>query len=219
MTPLVSERLQFTHDGRWLARVDETGAALIALDGTRRPIAGPGAWGAAAFGDQLWTVGAAGLERWALDGRLLGEAIEVGDGALVPALAGGPAAMCASRMWIDDLGTFRELPVGDDATFPFAGRRQITASHHEVRLGAVRWSLPVGAKLVAAAALADGASVALFVRRGAVLEAWTSTAAGSVQHRITLPAGELRLAARRGLLIVHTSARRIGVIDLRFGRS
>ncbi len=201
----------------------EHGALVLACtDGTRRTLVATGVRELAAFADQIWSVGAAGLERWTLDGRALAEPITLrGPGLLAPALTGGAAAVWLGdepRMWLDDLGTFREVPVAAATTFVFAGRRQVLASHAEVRLGAVGWSLPAGGKLVGAAALFDGAGVVLIVKRGASVESWTSTAAGTIQHRITLPGDTWRLAARRGLMLVQTSPREITAIDLRFGR-
>jgi ATP-dependent 26S proteasome regulatory subunit len=174
----------------------------------------------AAFSDQVWTVGDEGLERWALDGRSLGAPVRLeGPGVLEPSFAGVAAARWSGepvRMWLDDLGTFREVDVVEDAR-QFAGRRQLAVSHGEARLGTVAWKLPSGSQLVAAAALFDGAALGMIVARGGVREAWSAAVSGAVQQRIAIPAGALRLAARRGVLVVHTGPRSLEVIDLRFG--
>ena len=216
MTSLVSPGLQFTHDGKHVAMLAGAGVALAAIDGAMRWIVVEAARELAAFGDQVWTVGTPGLERWGLDGRALGEPLPLA-GTLSPALAGAAAATCAGRAWLDDFGALIELPVEGDSAFAFAGRRHVTASGTEIRLGAARWPLPVGAKLVAAAALFDGACVALVIARASGREVWIATTAGTIRHRITLPAGALRLAARRGILLVHDAAR-FTAIDLRLGR-
>ncbi len=175
----------------------------------------------AAFADQVWTVGVDGLERWALDGRSLGAPIMLaGEGVLEPTSTGVPAARWSgapARMWLDDLGTFRELDVVDGALL-FAGRRQLVVTHGEVRLGTVAWKLPPSGQLVAASALFDGAGLGLIVARGGTHEAWTAASGGAIQQRVTLPAGVLRLAARCGVLVVQTAPRSLVIIDLRFGQ-
>ena len=107
----------------------------------------------AAFADQFWTVDDRGLERWALDGRSLGERVP-GRGLLVPTHAGPAAAAWGDRLWLDDLGSLREVPL-DEGAVPFASRRTIIAGRHRgvgvVRLGTATWGLPPGGELVAAA--------------------------------------------------------------------
>jgi hypothetical protein len=221
MELLASPRLQFTRDGRRLAMLREDGVVVRATDGRERVIALASPRALAAFVDQLWTVGADGLERWTLEGRLLG-ASAIDEGALIPALTGGAAALWrgpSPRLLVDDLGAFREQPLEASAAWPFAGRRWFAVARDgvEVRLGTVSWAVPAGSRVVAAAALFDGAAVVLIVARGEAREAWVASVSGAVQQRVALPTGALRLAPRRGLLVV-LGAERIAVIDLRFGQ-
>ncbi len=218
VTTLVSSALQFTHDGKHVAMLAGAGVAIAGVDGPTRWIVVDGGRELAAFGDQLWTLGAGGLERWTLDGRSLGVPLPLDTGSLAPALTGAAAAVCGRRAWLDDFGALTELPLEGDAAFAFAGRRHATVAGNDIRLGATRWTLPVGARLAAAAALFDGACVAFVIERAAGRELWVATTAGALRHRITLPAGLLRLAARRGVLVVH-DGQRFTAIDVRLGRT
>ncbi len=219
MLELACPRLQFTRDSQRLISADAERVSVLQRRGGCVDLAIPATRALGAFGDQMWTVGDPGLERWALDGRSLGTAI-AGAGQLVPTLAGPAAATWAARYWLDDLGSLRELPL-DDTALPFAGRRLVTVGRQRgatvARLGTASWVLPAAAHVVAACALFDGAAVALFVETGDVRKAWIATLAGAVQHQIELPPGELRIAARRGLAVLR-DGERVTVIDLRLGR-
>jgi AAA+ superfamily predicted ATPase len=218
---MMDPRLQFTRDARRLFGVDGDGITTIERRGARQHLAIPGAEAIAAFSDQLWTIRDAQLERWTLDGRLL-DATSVldGAGALTPTLVGPAAATWGKHLWVDDLGSLRQIAIEDDV-LPFIGRRTVTLARQRgtaiARLGAATWTLPPAAHVVAVAALFDGAGVALVVERGDLREAWIGTPGGVVHHRIELPVGELRIAARRGLAVV-CDGDRITSIDLRFGR-
>ncbi len=214
-------RLQFTRDSRRLFGADAEGVTTIERRGARQHLAIPGTAAIAAFSDQLWTIRDAHLERWALDGRLLDATVVSGSvGTLTPTLVGPAAASCGSHLWVDDLGSLRQIAL-DDGALPFLGRRTVATGRHRgaavARLGTATWTLPASAHVVAVGALFDGAGVALVVERGDLREAWIGTTAGLVHHRIELPVGELRIAARRGLAIV-ADGDRVTVIDLRFGR-
>src|SRR5450432_2853175 len=225
MVGLVSPRLQFTRDGRHVVWCEPDRIVRADSDGRQHSLAIADTSSIATFADQLWTATDRGFARWTFEGRALGEPIECAErGTLVSALVGTACAGWSSapnRLWIDDLGTFREL-LSDDERFPFAGRRVVTISRSSnrviARLGTASWSLPSGAEVIAAAALFDGAGLLLVIARGAIRELWVATAAGALQHRIEIPSGEVRIAARRGLAIVHEPGAELVVLDLRFGR-
>lgn len=220
MLDLVSSKLAFTRDARQLLVAHHDHVAWHATSGASRQLPIRGVHAIAAFGDQLWTVGTAGLERWSFHGRSIGAGVSISDDTvLVPAFAGPAAAACGNRLWIDDSVRVREVALADGA-LPFLGTRTFTVERQRgervVRLGAASWPLPHGATLLGAAAMFDGAGVVLFVARGDVTEAWSSTAAGVVRHQIKLPPGRIRLAARRGIAIVHDGDE-IHAVDLRYG--
>lgn len=220
MLDLVSSKLAFTRDARQLLVAHHDHVAWHATSGASRQLPIRGVHAIAAFGDQLWTVGTAGLERWSFHGRPIGAGVSlVDDAVLVPAFAGPAAAACGNRLWLDDSQQVREVALADGA-LPFLGSRTFTVERlrgeRVVRLGAASWALPHGATLLGAAAMFDGAGVVLFVGNGDVTQAWSSTAAGIVRHQIKLPPGRIRLAARRGIAIVHNGDE-IQALDLRYG--
>ena len=220
MLDLVSTKLAFARDARQLLVIHDDHVAWHATSGDSRRLPIGGVHAIAAFGDQLWTVGPCGLERWSFLGRRIGNACALAqDTTLAPAFAGPAAAACGSRLWLDDCATLREVEL-EEGALPFLGRRSFTIERvrgeRVVRLGAARWPLPQGASLVGGAALFDGAGVALFVSRGDRIEAWSSTAAGEVRHCVPLPPGRVRLAARRGLVVVHAGDE-LTAFDLRYG--
>jgi hypothetical protein len=65
----------------------------------------------------------------------------------------------------------------------------------------------------------DGASLALVAEhpRGRDIVV-LALASGRILQTIALPPGTVRIAARRGLAVVHDAARRLAVVDLRFAR-
>ncbi|MBA3460747.1 MAG: hypothetical protein H0T46_12340 [Deltaproteobacteria bacterium] len=221
MLDLVSTKLAFARDARQLLVIHDDHVAWHATSGDTRRLPIAGVHAIAAFGDQLWTVGPCGLERWSFLGRRIGSARAMAhDTAIAPVFAGPPALVCGSRLWLDDCETLREVELADGA-MPFLGRRAFTVERvrggRVVRLGSATWALPQGAVLVGGAALFDGAGVALFVSRGDRIEAWSSTATGEVRHCMALPTGRVRLAARRGLAIVHAGDQ-LTAFDLRYGK-
>ena len=229
-------RLQFSPDRRYLAVADADGISLIAT-----PLAGapeiahrfvvPEVRAVALFADQLWALDRDGTEvhRWSLDGRPVAPPVAV---SMAPctgwrvAPVGPPAVLAegATRAaLIDDLGTIVEHPVdGGGLAIPISGRRHVLCDGQEVRL---RRGLPcrlaAGVRPIAGAALFDGAFVALVVEAGAAGRRSAlilSTTTARLQRRVPVPAGELRLAQRRGLVIARPDPRSLVAIDLRLGR-
>lgn len=222
MLDFVSSRLAFVRDVGCL--VVRQGESIVwhATTGESRHVAVPGLRAMAAFGDQIWTLGKSGLERWNMGGRSLGPGVPTAaHDALVPAFAGPAAAACGQRLWLGDGASVREIPLADGA-MPFVGLRAVTSERHRggkvVRLGSVAWVLPAAASLVGAAALFDGSSVVLFVQRPDRVEAWVSTVSGEMLHQIRMPEGRLRVAARRGIALVQTPDGKFVAFDLRYGR-
>lgn len=223
-----SSRLQFTRDAALLAVAGTDEVVLVEPRGRiRRRIPVPDVQAIAAFADQIWVATGRGiLQRFATDGRRLDEqALPIGScGTLVPTTIGGPAALWTGHepmMLLDDLGLLVRARVSTDAAIPIAGRR---VAHH----AGPRLTLPAGTVV----ALADGAQVA----GGSVILDGTSLAvvaehprgrdvvvlalaSGRVIQRIALPPGMVRVAARRGLAVVHDANHRLTLLDLRFARA
>jgi ATPase family protein associated with various cellular activities (AAA) len=216
---VISPRLQFARTGAAVFATCRDGIDVFDTETRRRRLEIPDVDAFAAFADQVWTVRGDTLERWSADGRRIGLPAAVTTGEpLTAAFAGPPAAAMGDWMWVDDVGAFHELPIARGSV-PFVGRRTIGVGRGGVVLGTVTWPLPIGAQLAGAAAVFDAAGVALLVQRAATVELWCSTASGNVQYRITLPGdAELRLAARRGVLLVR-EAEQFVAIDLRNGRA
>ena len=104
---------------------------------------------------------------------------------------------------------------------PVAGRHHLICDDRELRLGrGAPCRLVSGVTPVAGAALFDGAFVALVVEahasshRSALILSATSA---RLHRRVPVPAGNLRIAQRRGLLIVRSGPRALVAIDLRLG--
>ncbi len=220
--------LQFTRDGRTLVVGDPDAVTLVELRGDqRRRIPVTDVQAVAAFSDQVWVATRVGvLLRLALDGRVLGEhPLPVDPAARLVAAPVGPAAAlwtaAAPVMLVDDLGTLATLSAEADALAPVAGRRYVRGARHQLRLpsGAV-CGLLEGSRLIAAAVLFDGSSVAGIVERiGSREVVVIALSSGRIVQCAALPPGPLAIAARRGIAVVREAADRIAVIDLRFGRT
>ncbi|HEX7838660.1 MAG TPA: hypothetical protein VF469_14390 [Kofleriaceae bacterium] len=222
-----SSQLQFTRDGKTLVVAEPDGVAFVEPRGDgRRWIAISGVQAVAAFADQVWVATRTGvLIRLGTDGRQLDDhAIPIDpDGLLIPATIGGPAALWTGReaaMLLDDLGSLAIVPGDLDAAIPIAGRRF-------ARYVGPRLTLPAGTTVTLAGAVQiaggsvifDGASLALVAEhpRGRDLVV-VALASGRALQTVALPPGMVRIAARRGLAVVHDAARRLALLDLRFGR-
>jgi hypothetical protein len=69
MLELTCPRLQFSRDSQRLISADDEHISVLERRGKYLDLAIPATRALAAFGDQMWTVGDAGLERWGFDGR------------------------------------------------------------------------------------------------------------------------------------------------------
>ncbi len=218
-------RIQFTRDGQHVAALIDERTLVVghAQRSERRPIdVSDSAQSIAAFADQVWVANRAGdLQRFGLDGRILGEhriACD-GDGVLLPTTVGAPAALLLGKrptLALDDLGTLAVLETDQDAIASIAGRRYVRATSSRVFLpNGTTCSLPAGTQLVGAHVIFDGASLALVSRRGLVLV--VAIATGRVQQRLQLPGELICVAAARGVAAVRRDDGRVELIDLRFG--
>ena len=224
-----SSRLQFTRDGRTLVVAEPDAVTLVELrDDTRRRIAIPGVQSVAAFADQVWVATQAGaVIRLARDGRQLDEhpVPPDPDAVLIPMTIGAPAALWTARepvALIDDLGSLAIIahPIDAAISIPIAGRRFAHGTGPRLTLPAGRAvTLANGAQLTGGSAVFEGASLMLVAEhprgRDIVILALAS---GRTLQTMALPPGLVRLAARRGLAVVHAAPRRLAVIDLRFAR-
>jgi hypothetical protein len=226
-TSVHSSQLQFTRDGRTLVVAEPDGVAFVEVRGDgRRRIAIPGVQAVAAFADQVWVATRTGaLIRLGTDGRRLDEhALPIDpDGLLIPATIGGPAALWTGReavALLDALGSLAIVPGDLDAAIPIAGRRFVRSAGPRLTLPAGTTVTLAGAVQIAGGSvIIDGTSLALVAEhpRGRDLIV-VALASGRALQRVALPPGTVRIAARRGLAVVHDAARRLTLLDLRFGR-
>lgn len=217
---LASATLAFTCDGLAIARPQEV--VVHSTSGATRVLNIVGARQLVALDNQLWAVCDQRIERWSVARRCrLGEIRIERDVRLVPTFAGPAVASCGARRWRGLGSEVCEEPLAPGA-LPVVGTRTLWIRRHAgarfAMFGAVAWRLPACAEVVAVAALFDGNALALFVSRRGAIDAWISTLAGDVRHRVRLPNGAIRLAARRGLVVVHDGTR-VSVFDLRQGRA
>jgi hypothetical protein len=222
-----SSQVQFTRDGRTLVVAEPDAVTLVELPGDgRRRISIPDVQAVAAFEDQVWVATRTGtLIRLDRDGRKLDEhALPVDpDGVLIPTMIDGPSALWAAResvILVDDLGSLGIVPSHIDAGIPVARRRFAHHTGPRVTLPTGRsTTLAFGLRITGGSVVLEGTAIALIAEhaRGrdlAVLELTT----GRVLQTIGLPPGTVRIAARRGIAVVHDAARRLVVLDLRLAR-
>jgi hypothetical protein len=222
-----SGQLQFTRDGRTLVVAEPDAVTLVELRGdARRRIAIPGVQAVAAFADQVWVATRTGaLIRLTGDGRPLDEhALPIdADGLLIPTTIGGPAALWTGGepvMLVDDLGTLATIPSHGDTAIPIAGRRFARYAGPRLTLPAgTAVTLASGAQIAGGSVVFEGTSLALVAEhpRGRDIIV-LALASGRILQTLALPPGTVRIAARRGLAVVHDAARRLAIIDLRFAR-
>jgi len=224
-----SSRLQFTRDGRTLVVAEPDAVTLVELrDATRRQIAIPGVQAVAAFAEQVWVATQAGaVLRLTRDGRQLDEhpVPPDPDALLIPTTIGALAALWTARepvALVDDLGSLAILghPIDAAISIPLAGRRFAHGTGPRLTLPAGRAvTLANGAQLTGGSAVFEGASLMLVAEhpRGRDIVILALASARTLQT-MALPPGLVRLAARRGLAVVHAAPRRLAVIDLRFAR-
>ncbi|HWO25864.1 MAG TPA: hypothetical protein VNO30_44320 [Kofleriaceae bacterium] len=219
-----SSQVQFTRDGRTLVVAEPDAVTLVELRGDgRRRIAIPGVQAVAAFADQIWVATRAGaLIRLARDGHRLDEHALPADpeGVLIPTTIDGPSALWAAResvLLVDDLGSLAIIPSHIDAGIPIARRRFAHYAGPCVTLPTGRsTTLRSGHRITGGCVLGEGTSIAVIAEhdRGREL-AVLALPSGCQLQTVSLPPGTVRIAARRGLAVVHAAARRLAVIDLR----
>jgi AAA+ superfamily predicted ATPase len=224
---LASPTLCFDRAGARLVVVEPDAISVVELARSQtRRIEVRDARAAAAFDDQLWIATHDDqLERRDLAGHVIGEALPLAfatPATLLAAPCGPPAILWGSTpalAVIDDFGQLvRSELMEADAVLPLTGRRHVLA-----RGGRVTLPSGVGAQLagqvLGGAVLADGKSVVLIVARAEQRELIVlALGTGQVTQRCELPAGAIRLAARRAIAVVQRDPRTLVAIDLRVGR-
>jgi hypothetical protein len=226
-TRVHSSQLQFTRDGSTLVVAEPDGVTFVELRGdSRRRVAISGVQAVAAFADQVWVATRTGaLVRFGTDARQLDEHVLPidPDGLLIPTTIGGPAALWTGRepvVLLDDLGSLAAIPGHFDAAIPIAGRRFAEYAGPRLLLPAgTAVTLTSATRIAGGSVIFDGTSLALVTEhpRGRDIVVVT-LASGRVLQTVALPPGTVRVAARRGLAVVHDAARRLAIIDLRFSR-
>jgi len=226
-TQVHSSQLQVTRDGRTLVVAEPDAITFVELRGDgRRRFEIPGVQAVAAFVDQVWVATHRGvLHRLGIDGRQLDEhALPADpDAVLIPTTIGPPAALWTAPepvLLVDDLGSFAIVANPAGAAIPIAGRRfaHYTGARLTLPAGTAA-TLASGARITGGSVVFEGASLALVTEhpRGRDLVI-LALASGRILQTIALPPGTVRIAARRGLAVIHDAARRLAVIDLRFAR-
>ena len=221
-----SNRLQFTRAGNVLAVAGANGVSFVDRDcRTPHEVDITGVQAIAAFSDQVWAVTHDGvLIRLGLDGRQLGKhqlPIDP-EGMLVPTTIGVPAALWTGHepvTLLDDLGSLSAVPGRLDA-IPVAGRRLAQYAGPRLTLpSGVTVTLANAAQIIGGSVVFDGASLAMVAKHpGGRDIVVVALASGRVLRTVPLPPGVVRIAARRGLAVVHDDARQLSIIDLRFAR-
>src|SRR5262249_7310295 len=120
----------------------------------------------------------------------------------------------------DDLGSLATVSLRAGDAIPVSGRRFAHYSGLRLTLpSGVPVTLALGLRIAGGGVVFDGASLALIAEhiagRDLVIAALAS---GRILQTLAAPAGAIRLAARRGLAVIHEDFRRLAIFDLRFAR-
>ena len=233
MSPVLvqSQLLQFTSDGKLLACAGTDAVTLVGFSRSHGPIriAQPAVTAIAVFPQQLWTLDEhrAQLRRFHRDGHVLGSPRTLATAPCAEWLVaptGGPAVLMQGtgrQAIVEQLDELIEVPVPRGGiAIPLTARQQVICHEQVVRFGGgTNQRLLGNVVALGGAAMLDAKVLVLVVadprgKRGAIA---FSAETGKVQRQFELPSGETRIAAQRGLLVVHTSERRFAAIDIRSG--
>src|SRR6185503_15323998 len=121
---------------------------------------------------------------------------------------------------VDDLGVLAQVVHSGDLIIPLTARRVISVVGARVQTpSGIALGLAPGSRVIGGAVLVDGRFVAMVTQHaGRRSVSLVALANGQVMARVDVPAATLRLANKRGILLVRTDARNVGVIDLRVAR-
>jgi hypothetical protein len=222
---LVSPRLSFARDGRHLVALDAGALTIVELaTGAMRRMEIEQAIAAVGFVDQVWLVH--GHDRWlaryGVDGRLLDTRALAGDGTLVAAPVGNPAAVWGATSLRDEAGALHLATAPDaDLVLPLTAHRWVTISGARVVApSGLSCELAAGSRVLGGAIVLDGAAVVLHVERRSQRElVVVGLANGRTQRQQGIHPGLPRVATRRGLVGLLVAPRELAIIDLRSGRS
>lgn len=231
---LNSQQLQFGSDGRSLAWADPNGVTVVGFEPTRvlARIEQRGVSALALFPQQVWMLdeNRAHVSRFHCDGRPLESKRRLPVAPcsvwLVPTV-GVPAVLVEGegrQLLVEHFEQLVEIPVPSrGVAFPLSGRRYVVCQDGLVRFGGgITTQLLAGVTPLGGAALfgSDKRLVMLVKdehgRHGAVV---LDTENGKVQRQFNLAEGASRIAACRGIIVVHTSERRFAIFDVKGARS
>ncbi|HEY5946351.1 MAG TPA: hypothetical protein VIV40_12700, partial [Kofleriaceae bacterium] len=181
----------------------------------------------AGFDDQIWLVEDDVLYRHDLDGRLLGEHLELPEAIDAPWISApcGPAGV----VWpahpafgiVDDLGALATHAHRDaDLIVPLTARRALAIIGTKIYLpsGLVA-SLPPGTRVLAGMVLGDGKKAVLAITHGGDRRLVTLTlGSDQIGPYCAMPSDLVRVATRRAIAAMRLEPNQIGFVDLRFGR-
>lgn len=221
---LTSPTLTFDRDGARLIAVDADDVVVV---DSRRTVRIPQhrACAAIGFADQIWVASEdETLHRYTPLGTPIGEPVILPFAErpiFVPAPCGPPTAMWGDAVFHAH-GTGSQLertvlpPV--ELALPVTHRQFVISAWHRLQLPSGA-ATPFQTPIAGGAVLADGAEVALVLGTPRARElALVSLSDGAVHTRMPAPAGQLRLATRRGIVIALPSPTELVAIDLRAGR-
>ena len=221
---LTSPSLAFDRDGRRLIAVDADAIAVVDLVRSETVrIEQHAARAAIGFADQIWIASHEDrLLRYTPAGAPLGEPLVLPFAApamFVPAPCGPAAALWGDlALHCEGAQLVRtELPDAELA-LPLTHRRHVVARGGRLVMPSGVAS-PLGQSVTGGAVLADGATAALVLGGGATRQlVLVALGTGQLLTRVAIPAGALRLATRRGLVLVLADPTTLVAIDLRNGR-
>ena len=221
---LTSPTLTFDRDGRRLIAVDADAIAIVDLVRSETVrIEQHAARAAIGFADQIWIASHEDrLLRFTPAGRPIGEAAVLPFAApamFASAPCGPPAALWGDLALHCEGGELVRTALPEvELALPLTHRRHLVARGGRLVMPS-GVTLPITQAISGGAVLADGAVAALVLGSGATRQlALVALGTAQLLTRVAIPPGVLRLAIRRGIVLVLPDPSTLLAIDLRTGR-
>ncbi|HEX7700578.1 MAG TPA: hypothetical protein VF403_07655, partial [Kofleriaceae bacterium] len=221
---LTSPTLTFDRDGVRLVAVEAEAIAIVDLARSETVrIEQQAARAAIGFADQIWVATHDDrLQRYTPAGAPIGDAtaLPFAAPAMFVTAPCGPAAALWGDLALHCEGTQivkTELP-DVELALPLTHRRHVVARGGRLVMPS-GVAMPLAHAVTGGAVLVDGTAAALVLGSGATRQlALVTLGTGQITTRVTVPAGAMRLATRRGIALVLTDPTTLVAIDLRAGR-
>ena len=221
---LTSPTLTFDRDGQRLIAVDADAIAVVDLARSETVrIEQHAARAAIGFADQIWIASHEDrLLRYTPAGTPIGEAVVLPFAApamFASAPCGPPAALWGDlAVHCEGSELVRTALPEVELALPLTHRRHLVARGGRLVMPS-GVTMPLTQAISGGAVLADGAVAALVLGSGATRQlALVALGTAQLLTRIAIPSGLLRLATRRGIVLVLPDPRTLLAIDLRTGR-